>query len=73
MSDVNDEGHSSSWDHSTFMRTYNIYLDQHLELMLFDVKGEPSSDGGGRGCGYGDDWFGLRNGVQISGYRCQAI
>ncbi|KAE8718899.1 putative clathrin assembly protein [Hibiscus syriacus] len=38
MSDFRDEAHSSSWDHSAFIRTYAMYLDQRLELMLFDRK-----------------------------------
>ncbi|KAK7410261.1 hypothetical protein VNO78_00901 [Psophocarpus tetragonolobus] len=38
MSDFRDEAHSSSWDHSAFVRTYAMYLDQRLELMLFDRK-----------------------------------
>ncbi|CAL0327199.1 unnamed protein product [Lupinus luteus] len=47
MSDFRDEAHSSSWDHSAFVRTYAMYLDQRLELMLFDRKG--GSVGGGSG------------------------
>ncbi|KDP33586.1 hypothetical protein JCGZ_07157 [Jatropha curcas] len=39
MSDFRDEAHSSSWDHSAFVRTYAMYLDQRLELVLFDRKG----------------------------------
>lgn len=43
MSDFRDEAHSSSWDHSAFVRTYAMYLDQRLELMLFDRKTTPAS------------------------------
>lgn len=53
LSDFRDEAHSSSWDHSAFVRTYAMYLDQRLELMLFGKK----SGGGGGG---GDDKFGGR-------------
>jgi hypothetical protein len=38
MSDFRNEAHSSFWDHSTFVRTYVMYLDQHLELMFFNRK-----------------------------------
>ncbi|CDY11530.1 BnaA09g40960D [Brassica napus] len=34
MSHFRDEAHSSSWDHSAFVRTYACYLDQMLELAL---------------------------------------
>lgn len=47
MSDFRDEAHSSSWDHSAFVRTYAMYLDQRLELMLFDRKGGSAGAGGG--------------------------
>ncbi|XP_028779257.1 probable clathrin assembly protein At4g32285 [Neltuma alba] len=40
MSDFRDEARSSSWDHSTFVRTYAMYLDQLLEFMLFEKKSE---------------------------------
>lgn len=38
LSDFKDDAHSSSWDHSAFVRTYALYLDQKLEMMLFDRK-----------------------------------
>ncbi|KAK4345161.1 hypothetical protein RND71_035337 [Anisodus tanguticus] len=38
LSDFRDEAHSNSWDHSTFVRTYALYLDQRLELMVFERK-----------------------------------
>uniref|UniRef100_A0A7N0U7S5 ENTH domain-containing protein n=1 Tax=Kalanchoe fedtschenkoi TaxID=63787 RepID=A0A7N0U7S5_KALFE len=44
MNDFRDEAHSSSWDHSAFVRTYAMYLDQKLELMMFEKK-----SGSGRG------------------------
>ncbi|KAF7817254.1 putative clathrin assembly protein [Senna tora] len=55
MSDFRDEAHSSSWDHSAFVRTYAMYLDQRLELMLFDRKGGSAAGGGV------DDRFGGRD------------
>lgn len=56
MSDFRDEAHSSSWDHSAFVRTYALYLDQRLELMLFDRKAGSVGGGGGGG----DERFGGR-------------
>ena len=56
MSDFRDEAHSSSWDHSAFVRTYAFYLDQRLELALFERK----SGGGGGSSSYhsnGDDRY----------------
>ncbi|XP_031500348.1 probable clathrin assembly protein At4g32285 [Nymphaea colorata] len=38
MSDFRDEAHSHSWDHSAFVRTYALYLDQRLEWLLFENK-----------------------------------
>lgn len=43
MSDFRDEAHSSSWDHSAFVRTYALYLDQRLELFVYERK----QNGGG--------------------------
>lgn len=53
MSDFKDEAHSNSWDHSAFVRTYALYLDQRLELMLFERKqgGKEGAAGGGSGHG----------------------
>uniref|UniRef100_A0A5B6YXL8 ENTH domain-containing protein n=1 Tax=Davidia involucrata TaxID=16924 RepID=A0A5B6YXL8_DAVIN len=45
MSDFRDEAHSNSWDHSAFVRTYALYLDQKLELILYERK---QTTGGGR-------------------------
>lgn len=54
MSGFRDEAHSNSWDHSGFVRTYAIYLDQKLELTTYDRKlndvdgyGQYRSDGHG--------------------------
>ncbi|KAL8170507.1 hypothetical protein V2J09_022311 [Rumex salicifolius] len=38
MSGFKDEAHTTSWDHSAFVRAYSLYLDQRLELMLFESK-----------------------------------
>ncbi|KAF4346053.1 hypothetical protein G4B88_000571, partial [Cannabis sativa] len=61
LSDFRDEAHSSSWDHSAFVRTYAMYLDQRLELALFEKKsggaGDGAGRGGGSGGGGGDDRF----------------
>lgn len=38
MSDFRDEAHSSSWDHSAFVRTFALYLDQRLECILYELK-----------------------------------
>uniref|UniRef100_A0A6M2EHN1 ENTH domain-containing protein n=1 Tax=Populus davidiana TaxID=266767 RepID=A0A6M2EHN1_9ROSI len=52
MSDFRDEAHSSSWDHSAFVRTFAVYLDQRLELILFERKGgDGGRVGGSRGAG----------------------
>lgn len=52
MADFRDEAHSSSWDHSAFVRTYAMYLDQRLEMNLFDRKtagvGSGTGSAGGR-------------------------
>lgn len=52
MSDFKDEAHSSSWDHSAFVRTYAMFLDQRLELVLFDRKA-----GGNAGSSNGNGEF----------------
>ncbi|KAH6804751.1 epsin N-terminal homology domain-containing protein / clathrin assembly protein-like protein [Perilla frutescens var. frutescens] len=38
MSDFRDEAHSNSWDHSAFVRTYALYLDQRLDMMVYERK-----------------------------------
>ncbi|XP_016496716.1 putative clathrin assembly protein At4g32285 isoform X2 [Nicotiana tabacum] len=45
LSDFKDEAHSNSWDHSAFVRTYALYLDQRLELMVFERKQNGSTGG----------------------------
>lgn len=45
LSDFRDEAHSNSWDHSAFVRTYALYLDQRLELMVFERKQNGSTGG----------------------------
>ncbi|OUZ99875.1 AP180 N-terminal homology (ANTH) domain [Macleaya cordata] len=52
MSDFRDEAHSNSWDHSAFVRTYALYLDQKLEFLVYERK-----QGGGGG---EEDRFGRR-------------
>ncbi|MQL91558.1 hypothetical protein Taro_024179 [Colocasia esculenta] len=49
MSDFRDEAHSHSWDHSAFVRTYALYLDQRLECMLYERKQGTAGGGSGRG------------------------
>ncbi|KAL4318528.1 hypothetical protein GQ457_18G002910 [Hibiscus cannabinus] len=61
MSDFRDEAHSSSWDHSAFIRTYAMYLDQRLELVLFDRKSGGGSGAGGSSHGTADDRYGGRD------------
>ncbi|KAK1298368.1 putative clathrin assembly protein [Acorus calamus] len=43
LSDFRDEAHSNSWDHSAFVRTYALYLDQRLECVLYERKQSSSS------------------------------
>lgn len=45
MSDFKDEAHSASWDHSSFVKAYALYLDQSLECALFQQK-QKSGTGG---------------------------
>ncbi|GAB2284922.1 hypothetical protein Dimus_019375 [Dionaea muscipula] len=54
MSDFRDEAHSNSWDHSAFVRGYALFLDQRLELMLFERKQGGSSERSG-GSGHGGE------------------
>ncbi|XP_039164917.1 putative clathrin assembly protein At2g25430 [Eucalyptus grandis] len=65
LSDFRDEAHSSSWDHSAFVRTYAMYLDQKLELILFDRKSgggsNPSGSANGGGSVYSEDRYGNRD------------
>lgn len=43
MSGFRDEAHSSSWDHSAFVRTYALYLDQRLECVANDREQQRSN------------------------------
>ncbi|KAL3746566.1 hypothetical protein ACJRO7_015516 [Eucalyptus globulus] len=65
LSDFRDEAHSSSWDHSAFVRTYGMYLDQRLELILFDRKcgggSGPSRSVHGGGNVHSEDRYGGRD------------
>lgn len=47
MSDFRDEAHSNSWDHSAFVRTYALYLDQRLELIIYEQKQGGGGDSNG--------------------------
>lgn len=69
MSDFRDEAHSSSWDHSAFVRTYAMYLDQRLELMLFERKSSAAAGGGGGSAGGADDRFGGRDNFRSPPYE----
>lgn len=60
MADFRDEAHSNSWDQSAFVRTYALYLDQKLELMIYERKsrigdGGRGSAGGSLGGGGGSE------------------
>ncbi|CAA7406992.1 unnamed protein product [Spirodela intermedia] len=46
LSDFRDEAHSHSWDHSAFVRTYALYLDQRLECTLYERKQGGAADSG---------------------------
>ncbi|XP_010250161.1 PREDICTED: probable clathrin assembly protein At4g32285 [Nelumbo nucifera] len=54
MSDFRDEAHSNSWDHSAFVRTYALYLDQRLECMMHERKQRGGGSGHGRDDRLGD-------------------
>lgn len=51
MSDFRDEAHSNSWDHSAFVRSYALYLDQKLELILYERKQSGGASASGSGSG----------------------
>ncbi|GAV82486.1 ANTH domain-containing protein [Cephalotus follicularis] len=38
MSDFKDEAHSNSWDHSSFVRFYAMYLDEKVEFAVYEKK-----------------------------------
>lgn len=44
MSGFRDEAHSNSWDHSGFVRSYALYLDDKLEFMVYEKKLNGASD-----------------------------
>ncbi|OWM86721.1 hypothetical protein CDL15_Pgr015757 [Punica granatum] len=61
MSDFRDEAHSTSWDQSAFVRTYAMYLDQKLELSLFERKSGGGSGGvNGSSSVHSEDRYGPR-------------
>ncbi|KAJ8767863.1 hypothetical protein K2173_020803 [Erythroxylum novogranatense] len=47
MSGFRDEAHSNSWDHVGFVRVYALYLDEKVELEVFErrSRGDEGSDG----------------------------
>ncbi|KAJ4953643.1 hypothetical protein NE237_030475 [Protea cynaroides] len=49
MSDFRDTSQSNSWDYSSFVRTFALYLDQRLEFRMHGRRGR------GNGLGYDDD------------------
>nr|DAD43343.1 TPA_asm: hypothetical protein HUJ06_001573 [Nelumbo nucifera] len=52
--DFRDEAHSNSWDHSTFVWTYALYLDQRLECMMHERKRRGGGSGHDRDDRFGD-------------------
>lgn len=38
LSYFRDESHSDSWDQSSFVRTFSLYLDQRLRCMIYELK-----------------------------------
>ncbi|KAF8019002.1 hypothetical protein BT93_H3778 [Corymbia citriodora subsp. variegata] len=66
LSDFRDEAHSSSGDHSGFLRTYAMNLDQRLELILSDRRsggdcGGPGGSANGGGSVHSEDRYGSRD------------
>lgn len=55
MASFRDDAHSSSWDQSSFVRAYALYLDQKLETVAYGRKN--LSVGDGVGCGKDEDGF----------------
>jgi len=47
LSDFRDEAHSASWDQSTFVRIYSLFLDQRLEFIQYETKTSTRSNSGG--------------------------
>lgn len=61
LSDFRDEAHSSSWDHSAFVRTYALYLDQKLECMVYSDKKYNNGVTTSGSAHAGDDRYGRRD------------
>ncbi|XP_057768048.1 probable clathrin assembly protein At4g32285 [Salvia miltiorrhiza] len=57
MASFRDDPHSSSWDQSSFVRAYVLYLDQKLETVAYGRKNLSVGDDGE---GYGRDEDGFR-------------
>ncbi|KAF9615606.1 hypothetical protein IFM89_024702 [Coptis chinensis] len=47
LSDFKDEAHSNTWEKSSFIRTYAIYLDQKVEFMLYEHNQRGGNGNGG--------------------------
>lgn len=60
MSDFRDEAHSNSWDNSAFVRTYALYLDQKLELIVYERKHSSAKDAHAAGNGSELERYGSR-------------
>jgi ANTH domain len=56
LSDFRDEAHSASWDQSTFVRTYSLFLDQQLEFLQYDAKTSTRSNSGSHQRSPKDRW-----------------
>ncbi|KAF8029657.1 hypothetical protein BT93_E2167 [Corymbia citriodora subsp. variegata] len=56
LSDFRDEAHSSSGDHSAFLKTYATNLYQRLELILSDRRSGGDRGGHGGSANGGDDF-----------------
>lgn len=46
MSDFRDEAHSNSWEHSSFVRLYAVFLDEKVESVVYEkkMKGEDNKN-----------------------------
>jgi ANTH domain len=56
LSDFRDEAHSASWEQSTFVRTYSLFLDQRLEFLQYDAKTSTHSNSGSHQRSPKDRW-----------------
>lgn len=45
LSGFRDEAHSNSWDHSSFVRFYALYLDEMVENLVFEKRVRGDNDG----------------------------